>query len=188
MPSIGPRKPWDETDLQVVSVARSPQYPRYAAEYTSYQVTDPSGFGPYLISAATSLGDGQTADTQRFPNVGDAVTYTATVRNRGSNAVSEVLCVSWQLDGAPVAADSQSVTLAPGNTTTFTYVMTWDNQPHDLTFTIDTPDARPDNNSLTTNTLAVPFLTYIDKSFVESFRDEWSPNYPGRKPTTSSTG
>src|SRR5262245_6038868 len=64
-----------ETDLQVVSVARSPLYPRYAPTYQGHTVTEPSGFGPYTFSSSDGLGDGQTADTQRWPHVGDTVTY-----------------------------------------------------------------------------------------------------------------
>ena len=83
--SIGPRTPRDETDLQVSQLSRTPRYPRYLPNYTYYTVTEPSGFGPYGFSAATGLGGGQTAQTPRWPNVGDPVTYTATVRNRGTN-------------------------------------------------------------------------------------------------------
>jgi len=36
------------SDLQVVSIARTPRYPRYWAQYTYYAVTEPSGFGPML--------------------------------------------------------------------------------------------------------------------------------------------
>lgn len=180
-PSVGPRTPRDETDLQVVSIARSPEYPRYLPIYTGYQMTEPSGFGPYTFTAATGLNGGQTFDTQRFPNIGDPVTYTATVRNRGTNTFTGALAGHWNVDGAVVVSASQPVSLQPGQTTTFTYVIPWDNQPHELDFTIDVTDARSQNNTLSSNTLAVPFLTYVDSSFIETFREVWSTRHPGAK-------
>jgi len=72
-----------ESDLQVVTIARSPAFPRYLPIYTSYSLSEPSGFGPYVFSAATGLGGGQTGSTPRWPGLGSTVTYTATVRNRG---------------------------------------------------------------------------------------------------------
>lgn len=177
VPGIGPRTPWDETDLQVVSISRTPRYPRYAAVYTDYDLSEPSGFGPYWFSAATGLGDGQDAGTQRWPGDGDPVIYTTTVRNRGSNPWSGTLACTWRVDGVIVAQPSQTVTLEPGDILTFAYVMNWDGQSHDISFTIDVVDARPANNTLTINTKSVAFLSYIDRSRIEVFREE-TPGYP----------
>ena len=179
--SIGPRTPHDETDLQVLSIARSPQYPRYAANYTYYSLSEPSGFGPYNFSASTSLGGGQTFQTQRFPNIGDQVTYTATIRNRGTNSYISTLSGTWRVDNAVVATPSQAVNLAPGQTATFNYVRAWDNQSHTLDFTLDATDARSGNNQLTSDTLAIPFLTYVDQSFIETFREVWTPLHTGSR-------
>ena len=175
--SIGPFTPRDETDLQVLSVSRTPRYPRYLPNYTYYSITEPSGFGPYIFSAATSLGGGQTAETQRWPTIGATVTYTATVRNRGTNTWSGTLGATWTFDGSVVGTPSQSVSLAPGATTTFVYTRAWDGTPHDILFAIDAADARPANNSLAVNTMAVEFLTYVDKSYIEKFR-ELTVNWP----------
>ncbi len=178
--SVGPRTPRDETDLQILSLARSPQYPRYLPEYTYYNITEPSGFGPYGFSAATSLGGGQTGQTQRWPNPGDTVTYTATIRNRGTNPWRSTLTGTWTVDGSPVATPSKTVALAPGATTTFTLARTWDGPAaaHDIGFAINVSDARSTNNALTINTKAVPFLTYVDRSFIENFRENTAGNYP----------
>ena len=73
--------------------------------YTDYtKPMNPRASGPYGFSAATGLGDGQTADTQRWPTNGQPVTYTATVRNRGSNPWPGASC-AWSWDGLVV--DSQ---------------------------------------------------------------------------------
>jgi uncharacterized repeat protein (TIGR01451 family) len=178
--SIGPFTPRDETDLQILSVGRTPRYPRYWAEYTYYSITEPSGFGPYIFSSSTSLGGGQTFGTKRWPNVGETVTYTATVRNRGTNPWITSITATWKVDGGVVSNPSKSVTLNPGQTTTFTYQMTWDGASHDIGFTINVSDARSSNNSLTTNSKSVAFLTYVDTSYIEKFR-ELSVNWPQHK-------
>ncbi len=170
--SIGPRTPLDETDLQVVSVSRTPRYPRYAPIYTNYEITEPSGFGSYYFSAATGLGNGQDASTQRWPNLNDPVTYTATVRNRGTNPWTTPIGVSWRVDGIIVARATQSVVLQPGDVTTFTFIRNWEQQAHDIGFTLEVSDARAENNSLTINTKSVAFLSYVDRSRLEDFREE----------------
>lgn len=175
--AVGPRTPRDETDLQVVSISRTPRYPRYAPIYTYYEITEPSGFGPYIFSAATGLGNGQTAETQRWPEINDPVTYTATVRNRGTNNWDANLAGTWRIDWVIADQQSQTLVLEPGGTTTFTYVLNWDGQSHEVRFTIDETDARSGNNSLAIDTKSVPFLSYVDISYIEDFREE-TPGYP----------
>jgi len=179
--SVGPRKPRNETDLQVLSVSRTPRYPRYAPIWTYYEVTEPSGFGPYIFSAATGLGSGQTGSTQRWPTVGANVTYTATIRNRGTNTWNKRINLTWKWDGATVSTSNPSVNLAAGATRTFTYTHTWDGNQHDVSFSFTgSGDARSGNNSVTIQTMGAPFLTYVDTSAIEDFRDRTSPNWPLR--------
>ena len=170
--ATGPRTPRDETDLQVVAITRTPQYPRYWPGYTNWPVTEPSGFGPYWSGAADRLDGGQTADTQRWPNLGDTVTYTATVRNRGTNSWNGTLTGQWLVDGTPVGTPSKSVTLKHADLTTFAITRTWDGQLHDIRFAINVSDARPANNSLTVGSKSVAFLTYADVDFIEQFRED----------------
>lgn len=176
--SIGPRTPRDETDLQMLSIARTPFYPRYCPTYTYHEITEPSGFGPYSFSSATGLGCGQTPETRHWPEPNELMTYTASVRNRGTNPISGTLNGTWTLSGKVHSQPSQLIDLQPGETAQFVIELVWDNDPHELTFAFDLTDDRPENNSLTSDTLAVGFLTYIDRSFVEQFREEWSPNWP----------
>jgi hypothetical protein len=175
--AVGPRTPRDETDLQVVSISRTPRYPRYWPLYTYYEVTEPSGFGPYGFTAATGLGGGQDENTQRWPEIGDPVTYTATVRNRGTNPWVGELAGTWRVDDAVVSQPSQSVSLEPGDAVTFTQVLTWDGELHDVEFTIDIVDARVENNALSINTKSVAYLSYVDRSYLEDFGEE-TPYYP----------
>ncbi len=176
--SIGPRTPRSETDLQVLSVSRTPRFPRYLPNYTYYTVTEPSGFGPYIFSAATSLGGGQTPSTQRWPNVGDPVTYTATIRNSGTLVWTGTLSGTWYRDGAVIGNPTKSLSLQPGGTTTFSINVTWDNLLHDIKFQLNNTDARPGNNAVTIGTKSAPFLTYVDLNFIEDFREKSTPNYP----------
>jgi hypothetical protein len=176
--SVGPRTPRDETDLQIVTISRTPRYPRYDPIYTYYSITEPSGFGPYSFSAATGLGSGQTGATQRFPNVGDTVTYTSTVRNRGTNTWSGTLGGTWSVDGTAIASPSQAVTLAPGDVTSFALNRTWDGASHEIRFAINLADARSGNNALAVDTKSVAFLSYVDQTYAEDFREDTA-NYAG---------
>ncbi|GMU83405.1 MAG: hypothetical protein AMXMBFR47_32750 [Planctomycetota bacterium] len=175
--SIGPRTPRSESDLQVLRIRRTPEFPRYDPIYTYYSITEPSGFGPYVFSAATGLGSGQTPQTQRWPNVGDAVTYTATIRNRGTNPWTTSVTATWRVDGVVVSTQTLPLSLQPAGTATTSIVRTWDNQLHDISVAISAADSRSANNSLTVNSKSVGFLTYVDASYVEDFREN-TENYP----------
>jgi hypothetical protein len=174
----GERSPRGETDLQVVCISRTPKYPRYAPEYTYYEVTEPSGFGPYVFSAATGLGLGQDAGTQRWPKVGDVVTYTATVRNRGTEAWNGAVRGVWTVDGVQKGHPAVNGPLAPGGVVTLTLKQTWDFESHAIAFTLDGPDARKANDTLTIDAKGVEFLSFIDEGYVAAFAES-SKGYPG---------
>ena len=174
--SVGPRTPRDETDLQVVSISRTPRFPRYDPTYSYYQVTEPWGFGPYIFTAATGLGSGQDQSTPRWPEMGQTVTYTATVRNRGTRVVGSTLPRLWTLDSVPVDTSSSFEVLLPGETATYSWSTEWDGADHEIGFAFDLPDARPDNNAMAVNSKSIAFLSYADRTYIENFREE-SPGY-----------
>jgi outer membrane protein assembly factor BamB len=175
--SIGPRTPRDETDLQVVSIARTPLYPRYHPAYTAYEIVEPSGFGPYIFTAATGLLGGQDATTQRWPEVGDKVTYLATIRNRGTNPWNAPLGFEWRIDGVPVHAGSATLVLAPGATTTLALQVPWDGSDAEIAFSLDAKDARPGNDTAAIRARSVAFLSFVDETYVEEFRESTA-GYP----------
>lgn len=174
--SVGPRTPRRETDLQIVSISRTPRYPRYDPIYTRYEITEPNGFGPYIFTAATGLGSGQDGNTQRWPEIGQTVTYTATVRNRGTTHFAGPVPARWSEDGQTVWSGQVDTDLAPGQTTTFAWSRPWDDAHHQLTASMSPDDDRPDNNERTAWSKSVAFLSYADRTYIENFREE-SPDY-----------
>ena len=68
--------------------------------------------------------------------------------------------------------------MSPDETVQFVTTLPWDGQPHEIAFAIDSVGCSGGQQRLVSDTMAVPLLTYVDRSFVESFRDEWSPAYP----------
>ncbi|MCP4549790.1 MAG: T9SS type A sorting domain-containing protein [bacterium] len=175
--AIGPRTPRYSHDLQVVSISRSPRFPRYCPEYTLYEITDPSGFGPYFCSVATGLGCGQDEFTQRRPEIDDVVTYTATIRNRGTVTIYDMVDVSWTVDGAPHDTGDAMAFLEPDDITTFSTELAWDDLSHEIGFEMTYYDDRPENNTLAIDTKSVAFFSCIDRSRLENFR-EGTANYP----------
>jgi hypothetical protein len=168
--SVGPYRPYDETDLQVLSLSRTPRFPRYAAQYTGYETNEPSGFGPYDFGAATGLGNGQTASTPRWPTNGQPVTYTATVRNRGSNPWPGDVHARWSWDGQVIGSPTVIGPLPPDGLTTFVLTRPWDGQRHTVQFTLTDADARTNNNSRSLDTKSVAYLSYVDQTYYENFR------------------
>jgi hypothetical protein len=171
---IGPRTPRDLTDLQVVSISRTPRFPRYDPTYSVDTVTEPNGFGPYSFSAATGLGSGQSGATQRWPNANDPVTYSATIRNAGTNQWNLGTRVVWVINGADWESRIVTMNLAPGQTTSVTLVRPWDPAAQDEigVRVAEGLDDRPENNTLSITTKSVGYLTYIDETFMENFREE----------------
>lgn len=160
----------DGADLQVLSIDRTPRYPRYAPMYSYYIETEANGFGPYTFSAATGLGEGQTETTQRWPNPGDTVTYTAYVRNRGGARWTGDLLAAWRVNDALIASQSQFVDLEPGAVVTFAVEVQWTTGSYDITFVLELADARPENNAVTVNSKSAAFLTFVDQGMIENFR------------------
>ncbi len=176
--SIGPRTPRTETDLQVTSLVRSPQYPRFLPAYQYRVVTEPSGFGPYGFSVATGLSGGQTPSTKRMPVSGESMTYTATIRNRGTTPWSSAATGTWRVGGEVHSTASLPASLAVGQSTTVSIQLPWIAAGRSISFTINATDGRAGNNSVLTDTAAVQFLTYVDRTYAETFRESSLTRWP----------
>ncbi len=174
---IGPIAPRHEDDLQMLTITRTPYYARYHPVYTEGVVAEPGGLA-YICSRATALQD-QDETTRHWPELGETMTYTARIRNRGTTIFNELLQGTWRLDNTIHSQPVQSVTLAPGDIAQFPLQLTWDNESHDISFTIDYADEIAENNCILSNTLSVGYMTYIDQSYYDRFRDQWSPQWPG---------
>ena len=173
----GPRTPHWLNDLQIACIRRGPHYPRYAPNYTGYEITEPGGFGPYYFSAATSLAMNQDCEDQRGPQTGEPVTWTATVRNAGTITWEGDLPWVWWVDNTLQTEGQRFVSLAPGDTAMFGYSRAWDENAHDLRFSIYSWDDRSENDDLEQEAWSVAFKTYVDKSRLEDFREN-TPGYP----------
>ena len=56
--------------------------------------------------------------------------------------------------------------------------MPWDDELHDIVFALNIVDDRPENDVRTINTKSVPFLTYVDITCIEDFRERYTAQYP----------
>jgi hypothetical protein len=168
---VGPRTPHWLSDLQVACMRRDPQFPRYAPVYSTYEITEPGGFGPYLVSAATGLDQGQSCEDPHQPGVGDPVTWTAVVRNSGTTTWEGDLPWIWWVDFDLQEEGQRWVSLAPGDTALFTHTRLWDEDGHTLQFSIYSWDDRSGNNDLAQDAWSVPFKTYVDETQLEQFRE-----------------
>lgn len=127
-------------DLSVTLISRAPAYERY--DLAPDQPTVGGVAFPSKIANATS---------RRWPNDGEEVTYTAVIKNVGTEA-SDAFQGQWSVRDEPGAIASGPA-LAPGEETTVTIKRPFKNSPGDhrhqsLRFTVNAADADPDNDSL----------------------------------------
>lgn len=123
-------------DLDVTFIEREPRYFRYCVEYQNDL--------PKLCTG--------TENKKRWPDPGEAITYTAHIINKGSTESGQFR-YQWLLDGVGVA-DSVGPSLNAGQETTIQYQTTWPSSPQKIQFLLD-----PENNLLevveTNNSLLV---------------------------------
>ncbi|MBI5837070.1 MAG: PQQ-binding-like beta-propeller repeat protein [Candidatus Eisenbacteria bacterium] len=179
-PGVGPRTPFRREDLQVTHVERTPRWPRYVPTYQDQVVTEPSGYGPYIFSAAMGLGNGQDSGTKHLAVAGDTVRYEATVRNAGTTTWNGTLSGTWTVNGSVVSTPSAAVTLAPGDTAAFELERVYTGATESVSFAHGASDDRPGNNSLAVGGHSVGFLTFVDATFLENFRERTG-LYPGAR-------
>lgn len=124
-------------DLDVLYIQRTPIYPGYLPKYDL-----PSREGqPTLVRTGP---DGQpvvlTMDEvdrqQRWPAVGQTVTYTAVIENKGT-ADAPPFEYAWHFDGQRVAGGKTGRPLRPGERTELRHEWRWERVRHELVFQAD---------------------------------------------------
>ena len=167
-------------DPDVLSIERTPRYPGYALDYNR-----PGLRGiPVLVDNRTHkpLAPQEARRVKRWPAVGELVTFTAHVANRG-DAVAPPFDFVWLVDGVPVLKGTTSDSLAPGVERTFTLTWRWKNGRHLIRFEVDPlvkiRDACLTNNSREDATDAWSLLMAVDRQTYDAFNR--TPNFLGTR-------
>ena len=126
-------------DLDVTYIDRTPRYSRYVVDYR-LRPGDPWRI-PRLCAG--------TEHAKRWPDVGEVVTYTAHVMNKGSGG-SRGFGFEWLVNGRR-AVRGKLGPLDPGHETTVRLQRTWPRAPEPIEFRVDPQDraaeAAESNNS-----------------------------------------
>lgn len=93
-------------DLSVAYIRRTPEYHRYDPIYT-YKTFHDEGVG--------TMDAPGFADTQKWPQNGETVTFTAYVKNMGTGANSGPFNYRWKLNGQVIGTGTEAVGIPPYN-------------------------------------------------------------------------
>ena len=152
-------------DLDVIYIERTPRYYRYAVEYT-FHSGDPWGI-PRLCEG--------TENNKRWPDVGETVTYTAHVLNKGG-AASTKFRFEWLVNGT-VVAQGTSRRLQPGSEQTFDYVSVFPASPEKLEFRVEPrgnqrKEASTNNNYLIIGSHDLTLSIWVEQGLYDVFNRE----------------
>lgn len=153
-------------DLEVTHIERNPKYEKYLVLYTGrHEYTD--DFTPYEVDSAIGLAN---PGAKRWPDVGEMVTFTAHVRNRGDTNVTS-FGYTWLLDGATWGSGTFEGSLPPGGTAELSRVWSWGSGRHTVGFRVALEgEETPTNNELVDVTDALSFYSVIEESYDAAFR------------------
>lgn len=168
---IGKDKLWnaprpDGPDLSVQYISRTPRYPGQKPEYR--QVNDPViGQGDALPPKILNKG------AQGWPKDGQEVTFTAVVRNVGTEPV-ERFDWHWLYDGKEVEHGWHEQTLRPDETVEFELQRPWESGRHAIAFEVDRPrlidETCEENNWVIDRTDALSMAFFVEESVHEYFK------------------
>jgi hypothetical protein len=149
-------------DLILLCIERTPRYPKYHPRYESS--TFDEGFARHEATFAVGLEQGETPQTQRWPEVGDTVTYRAVVFNRGNVDIEDAQAL-WLVDGREQAS-LPVPPLKPGETTAVTFHRPWTERREAIACRLLVrEDATEDNNHLARASDALEFLFLIEEGY-----------------------
>ncbi|MBD3309673.1 hypothetical protein GF351_00465 [Candidatus Woesearchaeota archaeon] len=129
------------TDIDVLYISRLPMDTyKYNLSYNSTSVSFNSSLSRnYYHDPYEYPG---TAGNKRWPDIGENVTFSAFVRNRG-NITATGFNYSWRIDGVEQADGRWNGSLKYDNETVFNITWIWEDGPHTVLFNVT-----PDNQSL----------------------------------------
>lgn len=142
-------------DLDVTYVSQSPKYNRYCVTYSNN---------------VPSLCPG-TEDQKRYPDVGEMITYTAHIHNKGPQN-SAPFGYSWSVDGQVSTNSAYMSAIAPGEEATVVFQTEWTDQAKQIVFTITpTEDTYSQNNSLSFGTRDLTISYWVETGVYDLFNN-----------------
>ena len=174
--------PARDVDLSVAYIARTPEYYRYEPVYNYLW------FHNEYVGLLKNPG---YENTQKWPNNGDVVTFTAHVQNKGLTLSSGPFAYHWKINGEVVATGVESTGIAPGGEATYDFNWIWnandyandtdmhckslDHRDRVVTFEVDTAAAiaeQCENNNSLTDFIEAPCMGfYVEQSFYDQFNE-----------------
>ncbi len=153
-------------DLGVRCISRSPLYWRYNVQYD----------GNGIPSLASTHGGKDPILDQHWPNPGEAVTFTAQIRNHGTTAATN-FAYRWYIDDVAQTPQNQVYLgdVAPGMTVTVTLQWTWppNLDDHKVRIQVDPDhqigDLYIQNNTYADYTNGLSFCIWIEQGLYDRF-------------------
>ncbi|MDO8658771.1 MAG: Ig-like domain-containing protein [Candidatus Levybacteria bacterium] len=144
-------------DLDVVYIERNPRYYRYCVEY---------------VGAASRLCPG-TENNKRWPDIGENVTYTAHIINKG-DSLSPDFTYQWLVDGQ-VATSSAATGIGGGQEATVQFQTTWSSSNQVIQFKADPDNTITEifkvNNNLSINSHDLTISIWVEKGQYDIFNN-----------------
>lgn len=159
-------------DLSVIYISRTPEYERYDNRGDAYIREEVGG---HVSGVMMNPG---SARSQKWPRDGEQVTYTAFVKNVGSQT-AQGFAFEWFFNFDSIEKGTIPESIAPGEAKQVSIVRIFRNEHHDhrtqpIRFKV-TPlggDALKRNNCLEIQANALNLAIWVDKTFYEKFAKE----------------
>jgi len=148
----------DPVDLDVTFIERTPRYNRYCLIYQDGIPSHCSG----------------TENQKRWPSVGESVTYTAHIKNKGM-VESGVFDYQWMENGVVVANGYESWPLSHGDEITIQYKTTWPSSRGTIEFRVTLRESTSEtitfNNSLKIGTHDLTISIWAESGIYNIFNN-----------------
>jgi hypothetical protein len=159
-------------DLSVTFISTSPEYLRYDNRGDAYTRVTVNGH-----ESGVMMNPGNAA-SQKWPNEGEEVAYTAHIKNVGT-APSQGFSYNWYEQDKVAGQDSINRQIAPGETVTVSFKAKFRaqhndhrNQPISIRVAPSGPDACEANNALRIEAAALNIGIWVDEGFYKKFAEK----------------